>query len=140
MAVIRPFRALRFTPKAGDTARLTCPPYDIISEDQRRGYLAENPHNIIRLELPRDNSGGGDPYAVAGETLRRWMDEGILARDSEEAIYLYKISFTVNGRANAISGMVVQARLEEFSKGIILPHEETLSKAKTDRFNLMKAT
>ena len=30
--------------------------------------------------------------------------------------------------------------MEEFSKGIVLPHEETLSKAKEDRFNLMKAT
>ena len=31
-------------------------------------------------------------------------------------------------------------KIEEFSKGVVLPHEETLSKAKEDRFNLMKAT
>ena len=63
MAEIRPFRALRFTPEAGDMRELVCPPYDIISESQRLSYLKRNPHNIIRLELPRD---GADPYAEAG--------------------------------------------------------------------------
>ncbi|HCC02449.1 MAG TPA: DUF1015 domain-containing protein, partial [Ruminococcaceae bacterium] len=53
MAVIKPFRALRYTDKAGDIAKLTCPPYDIISENERTAYLAENPYNVIRLELPR---------------------------------------------------------------------------------------
>lgn len=64
MAEIRPFRALRFTEKAGALQELTCPPYDIISESQRLAYLKRNPHNIIRLELPRD---GENPYAQAGE-------------------------------------------------------------------------
>ena len=30
-------------------------------------------------------------------------------------------------------------RLEEFSKGVILPHENTLSKPKADRLQLMRA-
>ena len=43
MADIRPFRALRYDlPKAGDIQELTCPPYDIISPDQRREYLSRN--------------------------------------------------------------------------------------------------
>ena len=50
MAEIRPFRALRFTPEAGDMRELVCPPYDIISESQRLSYLKRNPHNIIRLD------------------------------------------------------------------------------------------
>ena len=50
MADVRPFRALRFTPKAGELRELTCPPYDIIDESQRLSYLKRNPHNIIRLE------------------------------------------------------------------------------------------
>ena len=86
MADIRPFRAWRFADKAGRMEELTCPPYDIISEQQRQAYLARNPHNIIRLELPRD---GADPYAVAGETLRRWKQEGILQQDEQAAFYLY---------------------------------------------------
>lgn len=137
MADIRPFRAWRFTAKAGKIEELTCPPYDIISEEQRQGFLSRNPHNIIRLELPRD---GADPYAAAGETLRRWKEEGILQQDDNAAFYIYDITFTVDGVTRTVGGLMAQTHLEEFEKGIVLPHEFTLSKAKEDRLNLMKAT
>ena len=146
MAEIRPFRALRFTPAAGPMEELVCPPYDIISESQRQAYLARNPHNIIRLELPRD---GADPYQEAGATLRRWIAEGILRQDDRPALYVYEIEFSVAGPSDisgmhggrrSVMGLIGLVKLEEFEKGIILPHEETLSKAKADRFNLMKAT
>ncbi len=137
MAQIRPFRALRFTPKAGAIHELVCPPYDIISEEQRLAYLRRNPHNIIRLELPRD---GEDPYAEAGRVLRAWLDEDILRQDDAPAFYVYAIEFDVDGERRSIAGLVAQVHLEEFSKGIVLPHEETLSKAKADRFQLMEAT
>lgn len=146
MAEIRPFRALRFTPKAGKIEELTCPPYDIISESQRLAYLKRNPHNIIRLELPRD---GEDPYKQAGETLQSWLREGILRQDATPAFYVYEIEFTLDGMSDlsvlsggrrSIVGLIAQVKLEEFSKGVILPHEETLSKAKADRFSLMEAT
>ena len=84
MAEIRPFRALRFTDAAGRLQELTCPPYDIISESQRLSYLKRNPHNIIRLELPRD---GEDPYAAAGDVLREWLREGILQQIFIENYY-----------------------------------------------------
>ena len=129
MADIRPFRAWRFADRAGRMEELTCPPYDIISEQQRQAYLARNPHNIIRLELPRD---GADPYAVAGETLRRWKQEGILQQDEQAAFYIYDITFTVEGQTRTVGGLIAQTHLEEFSKGIVLPHEFTLSKAKED--------
>ena len=48
MAELQPFRGLRYTAKAGEIQTLTCPPYDIISEEQRQAYLAENPYNVIR--------------------------------------------------------------------------------------------
>ncbi len=137
MAEIRPFRALRFnTQKAGEISDLVCPPYDIISDEQRLEYLKKNPNNIIRLELPK----GEDPYAEAGATLDRWLSEGILQQDEKEGVYIYEEEFTVNGLHTSFKGCIVRVRLEEFSKGVVLPHEETLSKAKEDRFNLMKAT
>lgn len=137
MAEVKPFRGLRFDcEKAGAIEKLVCPPYDIISEQQRQEYLAENENNIIRLELPK----GEAPYETAGKTLSDWLDRGILRRDDEEAVYIYEEEFTAGTERRSFKGCIVRVRLEEFSKGIILPHEETLSKAKEDRFNLMKAT
>ena len=52
VADVRPFRALRYTPAAGPLGTLVSPPYDVISPEQRRGYLAAGPYNAVRLELP----------------------------------------------------------------------------------------
>ncbi len=137
MAEIRAFKALRFdTEKAGAIEELVCPPYDIISEEQRQEYIYRNPNNIIRLELPK----GDEPYKTAGEVLKKWLDSGVLKKDSEDAVYIYEEEFSINGIHAKFKGCIVRVKIEEFSKGVVLPHEETLSKAKEDRFNLMKAT
>lgn len=137
MATVFPFRAWRFSEQAGDPATLVCPPYDIISDKQRRAYLARNEHNIIRLELPRE---GADPYAEAGTTVRAWCADGTLKRDDTPAFYVYDLAFEVNGEPKNITGILAAVQLSPFSEGVVLPHEWTLSKAKTDRLNLMKAT
>ena len=137
MATIRPMKALRYDcGKAGKIESLTCPPYDIISEEQRQAYLRANPNNVIRLELPK----GERPYEEAKETLESWKREGILKRDDKDSYYIYEEEFTVKGKTYRLKGFIGQVKLEEFSKGVVLPHEETLSKAKEDRFQLMKHT
>ncbi len=137
MAQIKPFCALRFQAAAGGPQGLICPPYDIISEEERKGFLAANPHNIIRLELPRE---GAEPYQAAGDTLSQWLEEGILGRDEKPALYVYEEEFTAGGARKRLKGFICRVKLEEFEKGVVLPHEETLSKAKEDRFRLMQAT
>jgi len=136
MAEIKGFRGLRYTQKAGQMEELVCPPYDIISEEERLSFLQKNPHNVIRLELPR----GENPYAEAGSALQSWLSGGIVAQDDAASIYVYEEEFTVKSAVKKIKGVIAAVKLEEFEKGVVLPHEFTLSKAKTDRFNLMKAT
>ncbi len=138
MATVKPFRGMRYdTSKAGDISKLCCPPYDIISNQERIDYINENEYNIIRLELPAE---GENPYATASEILELWKNSGILIYEDKPAIYIYEEEFTAYNKRNSIKGIIARVKLEEFSKGIILPHEFTLSKAKEDRFNLMKAT
>ena len=140
MAEIKAFRGLRFTDKAGSTGKVCCPPYDIISPEQKKQYLAENPHNIIRLELPKTAEDTDEAYGKARAYLNEWLDEEILKCDEKPSIYIYEMVFDALGSSYSVKGYVSLVKLEEFSKGIILPHEETLSKAKEDRFNLMCAT
>lgn len=138
MAVIKSFRGMRYdTSKAGEISTLCCPPYDIISDSQRLGYIEKNEFNIIRLELPKD---GENPYETASDILNLWKSQGVLIHEDKPAIYIYEEEFTANSERKSIKGIIARVKLEEFSKGIILPHEFTLSKAKEDRFNLMKAT
>ncbi len=140
MAEIQPMKALRYDlEKAGSIEALVCPPYDIISEEERQGFLSRNPRNIVQLELPK----GENAYACAGETLRQWIAEGILKTDMDPGVYIYEEEFldkVDHGASKRLRGMVCRVRLEEFSAGVVLPHEETLSGAKEDRFRLMSAT
>ena len=87
-------KGLRFqTSKAGSIQELCCPPYDIISEEQRKAYLERNEHNVIRLELPK----GDDPYGTAGRLLEEWIQQGILKREEKESLYIYEEEFTARG-------------------------------------------
>ena len=137
LALVKGFRGLRFnTEKSGDISIVVCPPYDIISEEQRLQYIKQNEYNIIRLELPK----GDNPYESAKTVLDKWLENGILQREDKDAVYIYEEEFTAYGRPYKVKGCIVRVKIEEFEKGVILPHEFTLSKAKEDRFNLMKAT
>ena len=140
MAEIRPFQALRYhQERAGDIASLACPPYDIISPAQREELLARNPYNVVRLELPQ----GEDPYGEAGRTLEQWLKDGVLTTDMDPGLYLYEEEFLTqvdHGEQKKLRGLLCRVRLEDFANGVVLPHEETLSKAKEDRFQLMRAT
>ncbi len=137
MATIKPIRALRYTTQAGALSSCVCPPYDIVSDAEYASLCDANEHNLIRLELPR---GGEERYANAGALLSEWIASGILARDEKAGIYLYRESFEVAGNTYAFDGLVCLVGLVPFSERVVLPHEETLSKAKDDRFRLMCAT
>ena len=136
MAEIRTFKALAYTEKAGNLADNVCPPYDIISEEERAALIAGSPYNLVNLELPV----GEDRYAQAGRMLGEWLDKGILKRDEKEGMFVYRESFEVKGREYVFTGLICLVKLYEFYEKVVLPHEETLTKAKTDRFNLMDAT
>ena len=136
MATVKVFPALRFTDKAGDIAKNVCPPYDIVSSAEREAYIRESENNIIRLELPV----GENAYANAAALYKKMRQDGVLACDKTPGFYVYEEEFSAYGKTYRIKGIFARVKLCEFSENVVLPHEETLSKAKADRFNLMSAT
>jgi len=136
MAEVKAFRALRFTGRAGDISKNVCPPYDIISEEERLEYIRTSENNIIRLEKPV----GDNAYENAKALYLEMSDKGVIDCDEKKGIYVYEEEFDALGNRYKIKGIFVRVRLEEFDKKVVLPHEETLSKAKQDRFDLMCST
>jgi len=134
MAEIMPFRALRFCASAGPLSELVCPPYSSIREEQRRMLLEKNPHNIVRLEL------GEKPYSNVKETLLEWKNSGVLKQDSTPGIYLYEDEFLIHGQVKKRKGILCLIKIEDYEKSVILPREDTFSKNRIDRFELLKAT
>ena len=107
MAKIKPFKGLRYTEKAGGIKNLCCPPYDIVSGEQRQNLIEKNEYNIIRLELPAlEANEDFTPYREAAETLRSWLSEGILKRDEKNPCIFYKMIFTYNAKVIREKGFV----------------------------------
>jgi len=142
MAKIFPFRAYRYTAKAGDPKNLVTQPYDKISDELRTKYYGRSEWNIARViksdEGPAD---GTNTYARAAELFRKMIAEGRLARDDKPAIYAYDIEYEGPGGDTLVrSGFIATAQLEDFAKGHVKPHETTLAGPKADRLNVTRAT
>jgi len=138
MAVVRPLAGLRYDPaRAGDVGQLLAPPYDVITAAEQAELYARSPYNVIRLILPREAERG----AAAARTLREWIAAGILAPDPEPALYLYTQQFSLpDGSTRRRDGLLCRLRLEDFSSGVVRPHERTLPGPKADRLALLRAT
>ncbi len=144
MLEIAPFRAVRYADSSPEgLGRLIAPPYDVISPPQRERFAALDPHNVVELILPLDRPGDGaaeNKYVRAGRSWRRWIAEGVLRRDPEPALYVLHQRFTWDGVTHLRKGFLARLRLREFSEGVVLPHEKTLSGPKADRLELFKET
>ena len=145
MADIVPFIGLRYNQnKIANPASVMTPPYDVINEKAQARYYAENPANIIRLELGLifpDDDDKNNRYSRAKKYLDKWLEDECLLPESKPSLYVYQQEFKDNqGRKAIRNGFICGLKVEEYAQGNILPHEETLSKPKTDRLKLMHAT
>jgi uncharacterized protein (DUF1015 family) len=144
MATIIPLKGLRYNQeKISNLASVLTPPYDVIDDSAQARYYAENPANIIRLELgltfPEDTS-TNNRYTRAAQYLEKWIEDETLVHEENAALYLYQQEFLFRGEKVIRSGFICGLKVEDYENGNVLPHEETLSKPKADRLQLMRAT
>jgi uncharacterized protein (DUF1015 family) len=140
MADVRPLPGIRFT-SADHLAALVTPPYDVISPEAQSRYYERDPHNVVRLELGREEPNDDDldnRYTRAAATFAEWRRDGVLAQDPPQ-LYLYEQRFAVAGSDYRRLALLARVRLESWEAGVILPHEHTLSKPKNDRLKLLRA-
>ena len=143
MADVIPFKGILYnTRKIGNLAEVVAPPFDVISEHEQTEFHQRHPQNIIRLTLGTTNESDtpeNNRYTRAAQCLNQWVSEGYLSFDKEPAIYLTSVEFPFEGKWVTRHGLIALIRLEPFEKGIIVPHEKTFSKVKSERLELMKA-
>src|SRR5215217_4688218 len=131
-----PFAAIRYA--TDDLASLVAPPYDVLSDADIDVLKARSPHNIVRIDVPR---GGEDRYVLAAKTMRAWLNDGILAMDSEPSFTVYRMRFTDStGVRRDIAGVLGGLEVVDAEAGGVLPHERTTAAASTDRLDLTRAT
>ncbi len=147
MARIYPFRATRYNPTAVRIEDVVTQPYDKITPAMQQVYYRRSPHNLVRiiLGLPElfDEPGVNDVYTRAARDFQDWRQNSILQTDNDASILAYSQRFQVPGRPEETCerfGFIALGALEEYAAKVVFRHEQTLSKPKSDRLNLLKAT
>ncbi|NDJ75892.1 MAG: DUF1015 domain-containing protein [Chloroflexi bacterium] len=147
MAVVKPFRGVRYNPARFDSLQVVvAQPYDRITEKLQEEYYTLSPHNIARIiqgqahdgDQPT-NPGGPNVYTRGRAYFDEWQADGALVREDQPAFYAYELIFSVDGQQFSRLGLIAAVQLVEFDEGIILPHERTHSGPKEDRLRLLTA-
>ena len=134
MAVVKPFRALRFDESvAGPLETLVAPPYDVITDTQREELKARSPHNVVRLTLP-------DSEDEAARLLDEWRADGVLVEEPPAVWALEQDYIGPDGVARRRFGIVGSLKVEPYETGTVLPHERTHAGPKEGRLRLLRAT
>lgn len=146
--VLRAFRGLRYAPdRVADLGAVTSPPYDVVDDEEARRLKAAEPHNVVRLILPRaadrhaadraDRADGGvSSYQHAADLLTAWIATGVLITDATPALYVYE-----QRTPTALQrGLIGALGLRDPGDHVVLPHENVLPGPVADRLELMRAT
>src|SRR5262245_45937070 len=135
---LAPFGGVRFNPeRVSDLAAVTSPPYDVIEPDGVRLLETLDPHNIVRLILPREDASRSEGrYRHAARLLQDWLSAGVLRVDRTPGLYVYEqITPSTVQR-----GLVGALGLRDPRQGVVLPHEDVMPGPVADRLELMRAT
>jgi uncharacterized protein (DUF1015 family) len=131
---VKPFRALRYDPEvAGPLDALVAPPYDVISDIERRDYLARSPYNVVHLTLP-------DSEEQAATDLAAWREQGVLAADDERYWWVAQDYVGPDGVSRTREGVAASVPVSPYEERQILPHERTHAGPKEGRLRLLRAT
>lgn len=146
MVMLKPFRGVLYNPEVvGDLQQVVSPPYDLINPELQEELYLRSPYNVVRLDLNRD----AERYRSAARTFTEWLVQGVLVQEQKPALYFYRQEFTYKGGGQeSVSkaksqqvrrGIIAAMRLEEFSTGMVRPHERTLEWAREDRLELLRS-
>jgi len=145
MAEIIPFRGIRYSAeRLGDLSLAMAPPYDVISPELQDELYGRHENNVVRLDFgkasPSDTE-SENRYTRSRDALEQWLAEGVLRVEDEPCLYLYRMDYEMPaGVRKTLNGIICMLRLEEWHRGVVLPHERTLKGPKLDRMELIKAT
>jgi len=135
MAIIRPFKAVRPSPKV---ARLVASvPYDVVNREEASELAKGNPLSFLRvtraeIELKKETDAySPEVYIKAKENLNRLRQEAPLVQDAVPYLYIYKLTMSNHSQ----TGIAAVFSVEDYDKDVIKKHEKTRKVKENDRTN-----
>jgi uncharacterized protein (DUF1015 family) len=146
MARIYPFRAWRYNSSVVRLDDVVTQPYDKITPAMQQAYYERSPYNLVRIILGKpelfDAEQGENVYTRAGRDFRAWRGGGVLVQEKDPSIFAYSQRFKVPGTeiVKERRSFIAIGKVHDYAEKVVYRHEQTLSKPKGDRLNLLKAT
>src|SRR5688572_18272278 len=146
MAEILPFQAWRYAAAGGPLAAVVTQPYDKITPAMQERYYRNSPYNLVRIILGKAKAGDDankNVYSRAASYFHEWRQTGVLVRDAKPSVYAYTQLFEPPGQTGKRverRGFVALGKIYDYSENVVFRHEQTLSKPKADRLDLLRAT
>jgi uncharacterized protein (DUF1015 family) len=112
----------------------------------QEAYYQRSPFNLVRIILGKpeqsDAERGESVYTRAARDFSAWRKQGVLAQEKGPCIFAYAQRFKVPGTEmiKERRGFIALGKLHDYAEKVVFRHEQTLSKPKSDRLNLLKAT
>jgi uncharacterized protein (DUF1015 family) len=112
----------------------------------QQAYYQRSPYNLVRIILGLPELFDAEPnesvYTRAARDFRAWRDQGILIQEKAPCVFAYAQRFQVPGSTEVKErrGFIALGKLHDYAEQVVFRHEQTLSKPKSDRLNLLKET
>lgn len=144
MAKIKPFYGYRYnTDIVKNLSDVMAPPYDSLSDEQTDSCYDLNPYNAARLISQRSydtDDAHNNCYTRSRDYLQSWIENGVLVKENEKAIYVYEQTITVNREKYYNRGIIALLELTNYSDGIVVPCEDPSTDSKNDRYRMISET
>jgi uncharacterized protein (DUF1015 family) len=142
---VRPFRALHYDPTVvRDIGYCLSQPYDVISPAQQDAYYRQDPHNVVRLILGKNEPGDDESnnrYTRARDLLAAWRQQGILRLTGRPSFWVYDQEFDLpEAGRRRVRGFIGAVRLCDYDERRILPHEKVITGPLEDRIRLTETS
>ncbi|SVE62203.1 uncharacterized protein METZ01_LOCUS515057, partial [marine metagenome] len=140
VAIIKPFQGYR--PPSKIVSKVSSPPYDVISSEEAREIVKNNPDSFLRVSKPEiDFPPGNEPkgnalYEHGAHNLQTFINEEKLRQDSCSCFYLYQIIMGDHHQ----TGIMATVSVNEYNQGRIKKHEFTREEKENDRTRHIEIT
>lgn len=142
---ILPFRGYRYNPnRIPNLDDVISLPYDQFKGSRDERFHQRHPFNIAHLIMnpeTGEDSPSWNRYTRSKSLLDQWLKESIFLQDDQPSIYPYFQDFPLaGGPVLTRKGFIALGEVTDYSRGIVRPHERTMTKPKQDRLELLRST
>lgn len=143
LADFRPLQGWRYHPGKISPSDVIAPPYDVIYPPEQEALYKRSPYNCVRLilnKIEETDTETNSRYTRAKKFFQDWQSSGHVIKENTPAFYLYCQTYQnpATGQKLERTAILGRLHLESFDKGIVVPHEKTLSQARADQRKLLE--